>query len=97
MQSGSVGSQCVDDVAFLILPECAPVQVTNSRDIIRTLFSNFDQHVTFLGNLTTKLRCETDSRWPLRFSDRSSNVIMDRQDDYEHEHEKATSELGVEC
>jgi hypothetical protein len=26
----------------LILAECAPVQITNSHDVIRTFFSNFD-------------------------------------------------------
>jgi len=44
-QRRSVGSQCVDDVAFLILAKCAPVQITNSRHIIRTFFSNFDHTI----------------------------------------------------
>src|SRR2546430_9047862 len=42
--SGSVGPQGIDDVAFLILPECAFVHVTYSRDITRMLFSNLDHH-----------------------------------------------------
>ncbi|HEY3039662.1 MAG TPA: hypothetical protein VGJ66_13065 [Pyrinomonadaceae bacterium] len=41
-QSSSVGSQCIDDVAFLVLTERTPVHVTNSRNVVRTLFSNFD-------------------------------------------------------
>ncbi len=51
-QSGSVGSQCVNDVAFLILPEGAPVQVTNSGDVISTLFSNLDHTDLFLRRYT---------------------------------------------
>jgi hypothetical protein len=34
----------VDDVAFLVLPERAPVQFANSHDVISTLFPNFDQY-----------------------------------------------------
>src|SRR5205807_576040 len=37
--SGSVGPQGIYDVGFLVLPECALVQVTNRRDVTRTLFS----------------------------------------------------------
>jgi hypothetical protein len=41
-QCGSVRPQCIDNVPFLVLSECALVHLTNRRDIVRTLFSNLN-------------------------------------------------------
>jgi hypothetical protein len=42
-ESCPVRPQCLHDVPFLVLPECAPVHVRNGCDIIRMLFANLHQ------------------------------------------------------
>src|SRR4030095_15651089 len=58
----SVGPQCIDDVAFLVLSECALVHFTDSRGIIRTFFSNFDQHVLTCFSWTVTQRRHESAR-----------------------------------
>ncbi len=38
-----MGSQGLDKVAFLLLPECEPVHLANSSYVARLLFSDFNQ------------------------------------------------------
>jgi len=54
-ESRSVGPQCINNVAFLILPKRTRVHVANRCDVIGTFFSDLNQHVKSFVSALEKL------------------------------------------
>jgi hypothetical protein len=50
-QNGIIRPECIHDVALLVLPESAPIHLTNCRDVARTFFTNLEKHVLTTSRL----------------------------------------------